>query len=161
MKAISGFLQARGEEMLRADWPQSWGKAYDAIVYQEGAFRWLDKLTYIRWDLVLDRDDRIASLTQGPVVFTQERVRGCTLTFTKRIGDMRPVTELSYPIYRGRQDLDWYFNHPYSVTSPYYACYFRVQTPREWTTLAFAVRSATDKALMRHAGADETDRRSR
>jgi hypothetical protein len=165
MKAINGFVQARGEEMLREDWPQSWGKAYDLIVYQD-EFRWLDKLTYVRWDLTLDSDVRISSLTQGDVVFTQERVRssgpvrpGCTLMFTKRVGDIRPKTELSVPIYRGGMDLDWYFNQPYTVTAPYYACYVRVKTPRESTTMLTALRSATEKALMRHVGADEMDPR--
>jgi len=107
MKVISGFLEARFEEALGGDdWPRTWGGAYDAIVYQEGFFRWLGKLTYVGWDVVLDSEDRITEVTQAPVVFTQEHVHGCTLMLAKRVGDGETDVKISYPIDRDF-DLDW------------------------------------------------------
>jgi hypothetical protein len=161
MKVISGLMIPRCEEMARPDWPQSWGKAYDAILWQEGAFRWLDKLTYIRWRVVLDNQRRISKVEQATMVFTQERLRHCTLMRTKSIGDIRVTTELSTPIHRGQMDLDWYFNQPYSAVSPYYANYFVVDSPADqaYLTLAFVAKHATPNGLMHHVGTDPTEPR--
>jgi hypothetical protein len=94
------------------------------------------------------------------MVVTQERLRGCTLIFTKRVGDLRiPSPELSYPIYRGRMDLDPYLLHPYSAVSPYYANYFVVvcQSDNSMMTVALASKNATPNGHVHHAGTDPTD----
>ena len=161
MKVISGFLEARFEEALRGDdWPRTWGAAYDAIVYQKGFFRWLPKLTYVGWDVVLDGEDRITEVAQAPVVFTQEHVHGCTLMLGKRVGDGETDVKISYPIDRDfdLDWLDWYRRRPYSAVSHYYANYIRIFLPdNHFMTMCTAVENATSNGVMCHAGADETD----
>jgi hypothetical protein len=160
LRLISGFCEARFEETLRgAAWPQTWGAAYDAITYQEGNFRWLPKLTYVGWDVVVDDRDRITSVTQAPVLFTQEHVHPCTLMLAKRVGDPDHDVEISYPIDRD-VDLDMYRRRPYSVVSYYYANFFRVFLPSgHLMTMYLAAKNATPNGVMHHAGVDEADPR--
>ena len=150
MKAISGFLQARGEEMLRADWPQSWGKAYDAIVYQEGAFRRLEELTYTAgtWSWTATTDP--ASLTQGPVVSTRACPwMQCYVYKAHRRYAARDGAELPN-LPRGDRIFDGTSNQPEGDLALLRVLHFRVQTPREvGMTLYFAVRSAMDPMLTR------------
>jgi hypothetical protein len=159
MKLISGFCEARFEELFRDDWPQTWGAAYDAVTYQEGSFRWLPKLTYVGWDVTLDGKDRITDVKQAPVVFTQEHVHPCTLMLTKRVEAAGHEVKVSYPVDRC-VDLETYRRRPYSAASYYYANYFRVLSPGSFQmTLYAAAKNATPNGVMCHVGADETDPR--
>jgi hypothetical protein len=162
MKLISGFMEARFEEMLLRDtWPQTWGAAYDAIVYQEGAFRWLPKLTYVGWDVRLDGDDRITEIKQAPVVFTQEHAHPCTLMLAKVVGAADHEVKVSYPIDH-EPDPDLYLGWRYSVVSPYYANYLRVFCPNNFLMkMCLAAENATAAGVMYHAGSDDADPRFR
>ena len=163
MKVIAGFMEGRHEEMLRGNaWPLSWGKAYDAIVLQKGLFRWLDKLTYIGWEVTVDGNDRVESVKQAPVVFTQERHHPCTVLFTKTVGDVRQArVELSTPVFPDPRKLDddVYYLKPYTAVSPYYANYLRVHYKSEGSLvkLCLAWKHATSNGAIYHASKDPSD----
>lgn len=158
LRLISGFLEARLEEALQGkDWPQTWGAGYDAITYQEGNFRWLPKLTYVGWDVYVDDRDRIVSVTQAPVIFTQEHVHPCTVMLTKRVGSPDHDVKISWPVDR-EVDVDTFGRRPYSVASYYYGNYFRVFEPRNHLLkFCLAAKQTTPKGVMCHTGADEAD----
>ncbi len=160
LKLVSGFLEARFEEAFQGrDWPRTWGAAYDALAFQEGNFRWLPKLSYVGWDVHLDEQDRIVSITQAPVIFTQEHVHPCTLMFTKPVGSTDHEVQVSTPIDRA-VDIDAFLRRPYSAASYYYANYFRVFEPsNHLLKLCLAAKQATPKGVMCHVGADDSDPR--
>lgn len=160
MKLVSGFMEARFEEMLLgAKWPTTWGVAYDAILFQRGAFRWLPKLTYIGWDITVDAQDRITGVTQAPVVFTHEREHPYTVMFASTLGVEGFDTKISAPIDgtdTGRRD--FLLLEPRTVVSPYYANYFRVFCPdNALYKLSWAAENATPAGAMYHAGAGEQE----
>jgi hypothetical protein len=160
MKLITGFSEARFEEaLLRDEWPRTWGAAYEALVYQEGFFRWLPKLTYVGWDVFVADDGGIIDVRQAPVVFTQEHVHPCTRWFSTMAGAVSEV-QVSYPIDADDLDMDALKSLPTSVVSPYYANYFRIFCPDKFLVkMTFTAENATPAGVMCHVGADEKDPR--
>lgn len=159
LKVVTGFIEARFEEMLRPEWPQTWGAAFDVLVLQESRFRWLPSLTYVGWDLTLDDDDRITDVAQAPVVFKQERIHGCTLLLTKRVGGSRHEAKVSTSIDQDHIDLGTYLRRPYSARSPYYANYLRLFRGGAFlVTMPLVVTNATPNGYMYLDGDGEDPR---
>jgi hypothetical protein len=122
---ISGFLQARFEETLGpAQWPTTWGAAYEALVYQVGSLRWLDKITYVGWNIFIDdQAERIVGVQQAPHVFVQAHHDPYTVMFVAKTGDMQSTVRVSYPVDASADSIDYQYlrSRPHGVDSPCYA----------------------------------------
>lgn len=171
-KAANGFIEARFVEMLSADWPRTWGAAFDLLVFQEGRllrsgkivvdrrFRWLPSLTYIAWDLTIDQQGRLIGATQLPTVYKQERVHPCTVIHGKALDAPDHVVKVSTPVHLDDIDEAMYLRRPFSAVSEYYANYFRLfRDGAHLETMMMVVGRATRNGVMYHDSADAAEPR--
>jgi len=171
-KAANGFIEARFEEMLRADWPRTWGAAFDLLVFQEGRmlrggqivvdrrFRWMTSLTYVGWDLHVDHEGRLLHVAQAPAVYKQERVDRCTVMYGKVVGESEHVVKVSTPIDRVDIDESIYTRRPFSAVSDYHANYLRLfRDGRFLVTMPMVIGRATREGLIYHDSDDPAEPR--
>jgi hypothetical protein len=170
-KAANGFIEARFEEMLRAEWPRTWGAAFDLLVYQEGVlprggelhvdrrFRWMPSLTYVGWDISIDDEVHIVGAVQAAAVYKQERVHPCTVMYGKILGQPDHVVKVSTPIDRDIEE-SWYARRPFSAVSDYMANYFRIfRNGRFLVTMPTVIGRPTRNGLAYHDSDDPEEPR--
>lgn len=158
LKAATNFIEARFKETLTPrQWPQTWGVAFDLLIYQ-GRFLWLPAMTYVGWDVYVDPNDQIERIAQGAVVFKQERVDDCTVMHFKARGERHHEIRVSTPVYRTDVDQSAYLGRPFSASSPYYGNWFRIWTTRptkHFLTIQLVSVGGTAEGLVRHTGSDD------
>jgi hypothetical protein len=161
LKAATNFIEARFKETLTPrQWPQTWGVAFDQLMYL-GRFLWLPAMTYVGWDVYVDPNDEIERVTQGSVVFKQERVDDCTVMHFKALDEARHEIRVSTPIYETDIDQSAYLERPFSASSPYYGNCFRIWTTRptkHFLTIQLVSVGGTAEGLVRHSGSDDEPR---
>jgi hypothetical protein len=171
-KAANGFMEARFEEMLRADWPRTWGAAFDLLVFQEHVFlrnrkivvdrrfRWMPSLTYVAWDLSIDDRGSIVGVAQAPAVYAQARLHRCTVMYGKTLGESDCIVKVSTPIDREDIDESWYARRPFSAVSDYTANYFRLFRGAKFiVTMLMVIGRATRNGLVFHDSNDPAEPR--
>lgn len=126
-KIINDIALARFEESLyRETWDLTYGAAYDLLLFQEGAFRYVRSIIHIGWDYHWDTSKKTGILELAPVVMKYNCFGEFSIFQEALHGqhyDGKTINYLCRPVYDDMSGMDL-SNMPLSLVSDYYTNYF-------------------------------------
>jgi hypothetical protein len=114
------------ELMHPKEWDQTFGFAYDILLFWQGEFRYVNRISHLAWDYYWDDARKTGRLEQSPLIVKYINCGHFSVIQGVKHKDLKVVEQTNYvsmPLYDDFPDLDL-SNMGFSIFADYYSSYF-------------------------------------